>query len=116
MRIVDPDTRSLDGLEVVLVADGVNVTKVPLNSDDGGWRISGAVRHQLPLVSLTQAELQQPSIDRLVAFTVPREAANQDWRWRVVVLGRKNKVRVPVREDSFPVRIEARRPEHPIRI
>jgi hypothetical protein len=116
VRIADPDTRSLDALEVVLVADGVDITKVPLTTaSDGAWRISSAVRHQLPLASLTRAQLQPRSIDRVIDFTVPHEAADQDWRWRVVVLGRKDKVRVPVREDSFPVRIEAGRPEHPIR-
>jgi hypothetical protein len=116
VRIADRDTGSLDALEIVLVADGVNVKRVPLTTaNDGGWRISSAVRHQLPLASLARAELQPRSIDRLIGFTVPREAAGQDWRWRVVVLGRKDGVRVPVREDSFPVRIEAGRPEHPIR-
>ena len=116
VRIADPDTEPLDRLEVVLVADGVNVTRVPLTTaNDGAWRISSAVRHQLPLASFTQAELQPRSIDRVIGFTVPSEAVDQRWRWRVVVLGRKDKVRVPVREDSFPVRIEAGRPEYPIR-
>ena len=114
VRIAGSDTGSLDALEVVLVADGVNVTRVPLTTaNDGAWRISAAVRHQLPLMSLTRAELQ--SLDRLIDFTVPSEAAGRDWRWRVVVLGRKEKVLVPVREDSFPVRIEAGRSEHTIR-
>jgi hypothetical protein len=116
VRIADPDTGSLDALEVVLVADRVKVTRVPLTTaSDGAWRISPAVRHHLPLANFRGAELQSRSIDRVVALTVPREAADQDWRWRVVVLGRKDKVRVPVREDSYPVRIEAGRPEHPIR-
>ena len=78
-------------------------------ANDGGWRISSAVRQQLPLVSLTRSELQPGSIDRVIDFTVPHEAADQDWRWRVVVLGRKDRVRVPVREDSYPVRIEGGR-------
>lgn len=108
VRIADPDTGSLDALEVALVADGVNVTRVPLTTaNDGAWRISPAVRHHLPLGRFTRAELQPRAIERVIAFTVPREAADRDWRWRVVVLGRKDKVRVPVREDSFPVRIEA---------
>ena len=108
VRIGDPDTASLDALEVVLIADGVNVTRVPLTTaNDGAWRISSAVRQPLPLVSLTRSQLQAGSIDRVIDFTVPREAADHDWRWRVVVLGRKDRVRVPVREDSYPVRIEA---------
>jgi len=116
VRIADPDTGSLDALEVVLIAGGVNVTRVPLTTaNDGAWRISSAVRQQLPLLSLTRSELQPGSIDRVIDFTVPREAADQDWRWRVVVLGRKDRVRVPIREDSYPVRIEAGRPGHPIR-
>ena len=64
---------------------------------------------------MTRAELRSRSVDRVIDFTVPREPAEKDWRWRVVVLARKDKVRVPIREDSFPVHIAAGGAEHPIR-
>jgi hypothetical protein len=103
VRVFDPDVASLDGVEVVLVADAVNIRKLPQGQGDG-WQISPVLRHYVPLLSVKTAECQA-FIDRTIPVTVPREAADQDWHWRIVVLGQKAKVRVPVREDSFPVRI-----------
>jgi hypothetical protein len=110
VRIVDADPGGLDGLEVALVAMGLKVERVPLTTaSSSGWRFSSELRHHLPLLTLSRDELAAGPVDRRVEAVVPREAADNDWRWRIVVLGRKGKVRVPVRQDEYSVLIDTGR-------
>lgn len=90
VRIVDPDAASLESLDVFLVAEGINVTHVPLTTaNSSGWRFTEAVWHHATLMTVSKDVLRGSGLfDQVSSAVVPTEAARTEWHWLILVVGR----------------------------
>ena len=107
VRIAHPDAASFESFEAHLVAESTQVERVPLTTaDSGGWRFTEAVRHHMSLLTVPGEALRGAGpLDRVVNAVVPLEAAGNQWRWQVLLVGRV--ARGVPSEDRYPVRIES---------
>lgn len=106
VRLVYPDSASLESLDVFLVAEGMEVKRVPLTAMfSSGWRFTEAVKYHKALLTLPRDVLRGSGpVNQIVSTVVPAEAAGNQWRWQILLVGRV--ARGVPREDRYPVRID----------